>query len=202
MTRFMDLPWVLAALPIVVGIALLAVLGGYKRTQERLARFGSPAALARLGPPGVSTRPCARAWRLGLAAALLVAALAGPRWGEGSAIIDSDGIDVALALDVSLSMLAEDERPSRLERMKQEVRRFRASAPGDRVALIAFAGRSYILSPLTNDDGALELFLENLDPTVVGTAGSAAAPGARPPLGEPGWRRSRARDHERRRGVR
>ncbi len=176
MTRFMDLPWVLAALPIVVGIALLAVLGGYKRTQERLARFGSPAALARLGPPGVSTRPRARAWRLGLAAALLVAALAGPRWGEGSAIIDSDGIDVALALDVSLSMLAEDERPSRLERMKQEVRRFRASAPGDRVALIAFAGRSYILSPLTNDDGALELFLENLDPTVVGTAGSAIAP--------------------------
>jgi hypothetical protein len=39
-------------------------------------------------------------------------------------------------------MLAEDERPSRLERMKQEVRRLRAAAPGDRVALIAFASRS------------------------------------------------------------
>jgi Ca-activated chloride channel family protein len=73
-------------------------------------------------------------------------------------------------------MLAEDERPSRLERMKQEVRRFRASAPGDRVALLAFAGRSYILSPLTSDDGALELFLENLDPAMVGVAGSALAP--------------------------
>ena len=60
--------------------------------------------------------------------------------------------------------------------MKQEVRRFRASAPGDRVALIAFAGRSYILSPLTSDDGALELFLENLDPTIVGQVGSALAP--------------------------
>jgi Ca-activated chloride channel family protein len=60
--------------------------------------------------------------------------------------------------------------------MKQEVRRLRAIAPGDRVALIAFAGRSYVLTPLTSDDGAIALFLENLDPTVVGVAGSALGP--------------------------
>jgi Ca-activated chloride channel family protein len=176
MTRWFDVPMLLALVPVAVGLALLAVLGGHARRRDRLARFGTPAALRRLGPPGVARRPRGRAWRLGLAAAALAVALAGPRWGEGSAIIDSEGIDVALALDASLSMLAEDERPSRLERMKQEVRRFRASAPGDRVALLAFAGRSYILSPLTSDDGALELFLENLDPTVVGAAGSALAP--------------------------
>ena len=40
----------------------------------------------------------------------------------------------------------------------------RALAPEDRTALIAFAGRSYILSPLTNDAGAIELYLDNLDP--------------------------------------
>lgn len=174
--RVFDLPWALALLPLAVGLALLAVLGGFGRRQERLARFGTPSALARLGPPGVLRRPSARAWRLALAGAALTLGLAGPRWGEGSALIDAEGIDIALALDVSLSMMAEDERPSRLERMKQEVRRLRASAPGDRVALLAFAGRSYILAPLTSDDGALELFLENLDPTVVGQAGSAIAP--------------------------
>jgi Ca-activated chloride channel family protein len=176
MMRWFDSPMLLALVPVALGLALLAVLGGYRRRQSRLAKFGSPAALARLGPPGVAKRPRWRAWRLGVAASTLALALAGPRWGEGSAIIDSEGIDVALALDVSLSMLAEDERPSRLERMKQEVRRFRATAPGDRVALLAFAGRSYILSPLTSDDGALELFLENLDPAMVGVAGSAIAP--------------------------
>ncbi|MHB1297811.1 MAG: vWA domain-containing protein [Gemmatimonadaceae bacterium] len=175
MIRYFDTPWVLAFVPVALGLALLAVLGGHKDRRERLARFGSPAALARLGPPGLARRPRSRAWRLALAAAALAIGLAGPRWGEGSAIVDSEGVDVALALDVSLSMLAEDERPNRLERMKQEVRRFRASAPGDRVALLAFAGRSYILSPLTSDDGALELFLENLDPTMVGSAGSAMA---------------------------
>ncbi|MBA3854299.1 MAG: hypothetical protein C0503_07775, partial [Gemmatimonas sp.] len=86
------------------------------------------------------------------------------------------GVDVAIAMDLSLSMLADDERPSRLERMKQEVRRLRASSPGDRFALIGFAGRSYILSPLTSDDGAIDLFLDNLSPSIVGQAGSALAP--------------------------
>jgi Ca-activated chloride channel family protein len=57
--------------------------------------------------------------------------------------------------------------------MKQEVRRLRAMSQADRIALIAFAGRSYILTPLTNDDGALELFLDNLDPSVVGQGGSS-----------------------------
>ncbi len=176
MMRFFDLPWALIGIPVAAALAALAILGGFRRRQERLARFGSPSALERIGPPGVTRRPVGRAWRLALAGTALAIGLAGPRWGEGSALVDSEGIDIALALDVSLSMLAEDERPSRLERMKQEVRRLRASAPGDRVALLAFAGRSYILSPLTSDDGALELFLENLDPTVVGQAGSALAP--------------------------
>lgn len=183
MTRFVDTPWILWLVPIAVGLAVLAILGGFRGRQARLARFGSPAALARLGPPGVAARPRGRAWRLGLAAAALVLALAGPRWGASVALIDTEGVDVVLALDASLSMLAEDERPNRLERMKQEVRRFRASGPGDRVALLAFAGRSYILSPLTSDDGALELFLENLDPTVVGQAGSAIAPPLRQGIG-------------------
>ena len=176
MTRFVDHPWMLAVALAATLFTAFAVFAGHRRRQARLARFGSPQALVRLGPPGLATVPRARAVRLAATMALLVVGLAAPRWGEGSAVIDTEGIDVALALDVSLSMLAEDERPSRLERMKQEVRRFRASAPGDRVALIAFAGRSYILAPLTSDDGALELFLDNLDPTIVGQVGSALAP--------------------------
>jgi len=82
---------------------------------------------------------------------------------------------MVFALDASLSMLATDERPNRLERMKQEVRRLRALSGGDRVGVLAFAGRSYVLSPLTVDAGALDLFLDNLDPSIVGQAGSSLA---------------------------
>lgn len=176
MSKFLASPLLITLLPFVVGLGILAVLGGVARRRQRLAQFGTESALSRLGPLGINKTPVARALRIGVAAAAMSVAIAGPRWGEGVAIIGGDGIDIALALDASLSMLAEDERPNRLERMKQEVRRLRASAPNDRVALLAFAGRSYILSPLTSDDGALELFLENLDPTVVGQAGSALAP--------------------------
>ena len=42
-------------------------------------------------------------------------------------------------------------------------------------ALVAFAGRSYVLSPMTVDQGALNLFIDNLDPTIVGQSGSSVA---------------------------
>jgi Ca-activated chloride channel homolog len=170
-----DHPWCLVG---ALGVALSAaglILAGHARRRARLARYGSPEAIARLAPPDAARRPTGRALRLAVAALALGVAIAGPRWGESASVFEVDGVDVVIALDASLSMLAEDERPNRLERMKQEVRRLRASSPGDRVALLAFAGRSYILAPLTADDGALELFLDNLDPSIVGQAGSSIA---------------------------
>jgi Ca-activated chloride channel family protein len=167
-----DEPWLLVA-------AVLLPLGVWwlrreqaRRRLARLARFADVPTLARL----VVSEPTierARSRRLVVTALLAGLALAGPRWGLARGPMSARGIDMAIALDASLSMMAPDERPSRLERVKQEVRRLRAMSQADRVALIAFAGRSYILTPLTGDDGALELFLDNLDPGVVGQAGSA-----------------------------
>ena len=168
----LDSPWALAfgvVLPLLV-FAMLATRDRQRRS--RLARYGDAGATARL-LGGVNFRNPWRTVRLLAVTALLGMALAGPRWGLARGATSGGGIDMAIALDASLSMTATDERPSRLERMKQEVRRLRALSRGDRVALIAFAGRSYILTPLTSDDGALELFLDNLDPTVVGQAGSS-----------------------------
>lgn len=167
-----DAPWLLLA-----ALLLPLAVWALRRTQSRqrlarLARFADAPALSRLvvqesGPERARTR------RLVAAALLAGLALAGPRWGLARGPMSSRGIDMAIAIDASLSMMAPDERPNRLERVKQEVRRLRAMSQADRVALIAFAGRSYILTPLTSDDGALELFLDNLDPNVVGQAGSA-----------------------------
>lgn len=173
--RFVDYPWMLAAALVIGLVAFVLVLAGHARRRARLARFGTPEAIARLAPVDAAAPPRARAWRLAIAALCLAIALAGPRWGRSEQTLEVEGVDVAIALDLSLSMLAEDERPNRLERMKQEVRRLRASSPGDRFALIGFAGRSYILSPLTADDGAIDLFLDNLSPSIVGQAGSAIA---------------------------
>lgn len=173
MTGIFDWPW-MTALSIAVAIAMAwLVLASFLRRVTRVSRLGTQQLVRRLVPSTALRRPSASATRLGLAALLSAIALAGPRWGEEATMLRGEGIDVVLALDASLSMLATDERPNRLERLKQEVRRLRAASRGDRFALLAFAGRSYILSPLTVDDGALDLFLDNLDPSIVGQAGSS-----------------------------
>jgi Ca-activated chloride channel family protein len=151
------------------------LLSRERRRRTRLARLGPPELVRRLVPPGALRRPRARRIVLPLAMLLAGIALAGPRWGEERTVERGSGVDVVLALDASLSMLATDERPSRLQRMKEEVRRLRDLSAGDRTALIAFAGRSYVLTPLTIDDGAIELFVDNLDPSVVGQPGTSLA---------------------------
>jgi Ca-activated chloride channel family protein len=173
---FVDRPlwiWFAIAAP---GLVALAFGWQHRRRLRRIAALGAEAAVARLAPANVRRPPYARAARMSVALALTTLGFAGPRWGEGTTIIRQRGLDVAIAMDASLSMMAEDERPSRLQRMRQEVRRYRAGSPGDRNALIAFAGRSYILAPLTTDGGAFELFLDNFDPNIVGLAGTALAP--------------------------
>ena len=169
-----DVPWLLLAavgLPIVVWW-MRSVRSRQRRM--RLARYAELSALRRLVMVADPDER-GRTLRLVLIALLAGLALSGPRWGLARGPVSARGIDMAIAIDASLSMMAPDERPSRLERVKQEVRRLRAMSQADRVALIAFAGRSYILTPLTSDDGAIELFLDNLDPSVVGQAGSSIA---------------------------
>ncbi|HVB31357.1 MAG TPA: VWA domain-containing protein [Gemmatimonadaceae bacterium] len=168
-----DYPWILALavlLPAAVGVVLLR---GGRRRRARLERFGDLDVVSRLMPGALAQSAGWRAARLAGACALAGVALAGPRWGLERNVTRTRGFDMVLALDVSLSMRATDVRPDRLERMKQEVRRLRAMSPGDRIGLIVFAGRSYVLSPLTVDEGALDLFLDNLDPSIVGQPGSS-----------------------------
>jgi Ca-activated chloride channel family protein len=170
-----DRPWLLALALVLPAVVAGLLVAAHRNRRARLARLGPSELLHRIAPTAVLRRPTWRVVRLSLAVALLAIAAAGPRWGSERTTARSTGVDLVFVLDASLSMLATDERPSRLERMKQEVRRLRALSPGDRVGLIAFAGRSYILTPLTTDDGAIDLFLDNFDPSVAGQPGSSLA---------------------------
>ena len=172
MTRFIDWPWALGFIILLPVLGAIALVIGRRSRVRRLAMLGTRTMLARLAPIG-TRRGAWHKVRIITALALLGAAIAGPRWGQENSTVNRSGADVVLALDASLSMTATDEQPSRLAKMKQVVRQLRALSPDDRFALIAFAGRSYILTPLTTDDGALALYLDTLDPTVVGEAGTS-----------------------------
>ena len=173
--QIFDRPYLLALALVLPALLGYVVILGIRRRRARLAKLGGAPMIARLVPEGAIGTSRWRAVRLAAAAAFAALALAGPRWGVENIVVRGQGVDIVLALDASLSMLAQDQPPSRLEVMKQEVRRLRAISGADRVGVLAFAGRSYILTPLTVDAGALNLFLDNLDPSVVGQGGTSLA---------------------------
>lgn len=101
-----------------------------------------------------------------------VIAAMNPRQEAGGENTVRKGIDVAIALDVSKSMLATDYAPSRLEKAKQFLQKLLEKMPDDRIALILFAGRAYMQMPLTADNGAAKLFVSSASPDAVPQQGT------------------------------
>src|SRR5258706_380433 len=165
-----DAPIVVVLSP-VVAVAVWFAAGWARRARIRRAAAWSEqtARIARAaGRLGSGT--------LGLAAGLAAVALAGPRWGEEKIVTGTRGLNLVIAVDISRSMLAEDAAGSRLARALRESRRLVQDLDGDRLGLVAFAGTSYILSPLSVDGPALTLYLDALDPEVASEGGTALAP--------------------------
>jgi Ca-activated chloride channel family protein len=112
---------------------------------------------------------------LAAAACLAAIGLAGPRWGRVARTAESRALNVALVMDISRSMLAQDAAPDRLTRSIRIARRLVQDLSGDRLALVVFAQRAYMLAPLTLDESALALQLDALDPTIASEGGSGLA---------------------------
>jgi Ca-activated chloride channel family protein len=168
-----DAPAVLVLAP-VMGAAAFA--GGAWARRVRIARA------ARWSPAAARAARAAGRWSpavLALATVCGAAALAGPRWGEERVVAETRGLSLVVAVDISRSMLAEDASPTRLARAIREARRLVQDLEGDRVGLIAFAGASYILSPLSVDASAIALFLDALDPEIASAGGTALVPALR-----------------------
>ncbi|HVH10882.1 MAG TPA: VWA domain-containing protein [Gemmatimonadales bacterium] len=164
-----DAPVVLALAPLVGGAMWFAAAWARRERLRRAAQWSEETVRRALGAGrfGPTT--------LAVAAFLGVVALAGPRWGTARVVAETHGLSVALAMDISRSMLAEDVRPSRLGRAVREARRLVQDLDGDRLGLVAFAGASYILSPLSVDGSALTLYLDALDPEVASKGGTGLA---------------------------
>ena len=105
-----------------------------------------------------------------IALCLIAVALARPQEPLEESKIETEGIDIVLALDVSTSMLAEDftlrgKRVNRLDAVKDVVQKFIQGRENDRIGLVAFAARAYTVSPLTLDYNWL---LQNLERVKIG----------------------------------
>lgn len=117
-----------------------------------------------------------------LALAAAVIALARPRLAGSEQTTTSEGINIAIVIDISSSMLAQDFQPqNRLEVAKEVIQRFVASRRTDRIGVVAFAGEALTQVPLTTDHPVVNAAIENLAPgqledgTAIGTAIATAA---------------------------
>ncbi len=147
---------VVTALALWARVARLQRAGRWSEELEQVARR-----VGRLTPVALS-----------LAAFAAGVALAGPRWGRRTVRAESKALDLVLVMDISRSMLAEDVAPSRLGRARREARRLVHDLAGDRIGLIGFAGQSFILSPLTVDNSAVQLLIDALDPDMASAEGT------------------------------
>jgi Ca-activated chloride channel family protein len=166
--HFLRPQWLWALIPVALIVLLLW------RQQSATARWRSliaPHLLEHLvvRPKGGSRlRP---AHLLGLVLILAVLALAGPSWRREPPPFTQDTAPLVIAMDLSRSMGVEDIQPSRLERAQQKARDLLAERKGARTGLLAYAGTTHLVLPLTDDPSVLEAYVTALDPSVMPVPG-------------------------------
>lgn len=107
---------------------------------------------------------------------LFIVALLGPSFGKSQKEVKSIGKDIFIAIDLSQSMNAFDIQPSRLEKIKYELKKIVDAFYTDRIGLIMFSNEAYIQCPLTYDKSALNLFIETLNTSLVPNTGTDFGP--------------------------
>ncbi len=99
-------------------------------------------------------------------------ALLRTQWGQREETIQSEGMDILFALDLSNSMLAEDTPPSRLSRAQSFIKKSLTNLADDRVGIVAFAGKAFLTVPLTTDFGYVAEVVDTLNPSMMANQGT------------------------------
>jgi len=160
--------WALFAIPV---LALLFARAE-RHAVARLREFVSPRLLPQLSATVNRSRRVLRFGWVMLALAFAVLTLAQPQWGYVYEDVKRKGLDLLFAVDTSRSMLSNDVQPNRLERVKLAAQDLVNQLQGDRVGLIAFAGRAFLQAPLTIDYEAAVESINDLDTKTIPEGGT------------------------------
>ncbi len=163
--------WGLTAIPFMV-LLFIFILQWKKRTA---ARIGDPRLVSQL-IKNYSPRLFALKFLL-LVLAFVAIVTGAANFQQPGSVQNTNrkGVDVMLVLDVSKSMLAQDIKPSRLERSKQLLTKLMDKLQNDRIGMVLFAGRAYLQMPLTTDHSAARMYVQDASPDAVPTQGTVIA---------------------------
>lgn len=168
--RFQHKEFILLFVAIAILVLLFLVLLQWKKKTKK--KIGDPKLVNLLINNFSSRRFLIKFTLIIFAMAAGIVAVMNPRKAGATDNGIRKGIDVAIALDVSKSMLAADLPPNRLERAKQFIGKLMNEMPNDRIALVLFAGKAYLQMPLTVDHGAAQLFVSAANPDAVPQQGT------------------------------
>jgi Ca-activated chloride channel family protein len=160
--------WGLFLIPLLIALFVRAERRGHRRLQEFVSEHLLPQLSGTVNRPRRITRFALQL--LGFSLALV--SLAQPRWGYTFEDVKRKGLDLMIAVDTSRSMLSNDVQPNRLERVKLAVQDLINELQGDRVGLIAFAGRAFLQAPLTIDYDAVVEAINDLDTKTIPEGGT------------------------------
>src|SRR6476659_3034417 len=160
--------WGLLLVPLLIALVVHSEHRGLKRLQL----FVSTRLLPQLAGTVNRRRRIIRFGLLLLGLALAIVSLAQPRWGYTFEDVKRKGLDLLIAVDTSRSMLSNDVQPSRLDRVKLAIQDLIGQLQGDRVGLIAFAGRAFLQAPLTIDYEAVMESINDLDTKTIPEGGT------------------------------
>ena len=102
----------------------------------------------------------------------LIVAIAGVKTGVSVKPVERKGVDVIFCIDVSLSMDAQDIKPSRIDKVKFEMSKIVDSLKGDRIGIVVFSGSNFLYLPLTMDYDASKLFIKSIDTSMISSRGT------------------------------
>lgn len=156
----------------IVPVLILFLVWSFRRKLVLLQRFAHLEMLKRMMGHVSIQRQYIKAGLIVATVIFLILALMEPKWGATWEQVQRRGIDVIVAVDVSRSMLATDEKPNRLERAKRAILDLLNLMDGDRIGLIAFAGSAFVQCPLTLDYGAAKMFVNEIEPQLIPRGGT------------------------------
>lgn len=163
--------WLLVPLVLLFSWELARRVTGAAADLPKVARAWAGAFDVALGTRHTTAETRARIW-LWFGLALCIIALARPQWGVIEEKVFDQSREVLVAVDLSRSMMAQDVKPSRLDRSKLLITSLLDGLKGERVGLVLFAGTAFLQSPLSADYEILREFLPALKPDFLPEGGS------------------------------
>jgi len=159
-------------MPILI-VLIVFVIISFKQKNKALAKFGNIELIKKLIKNMSLTKQRLKIALIIISMFFLIFALSRPQYGAKERRLKRKGVDIVIAIDTSTSMLAEDVKPNRLGKAKQELMGLIKRLQGDRIGIVTFAGVAFVQCPLTLDYAMAEKILDSVDVDSVPVQGTA-----------------------------